>query len=300
MRQKYLLKLFPIFIIFSFLFILSCQNKIKNSNEFLKIKDDLGRELSFNNHPQRIISLAPNLTEILYSINCGDNVVGVTTYCNYPAEVLKKQKVADLVSVNYEVLLSLNPDLVVMTIEGNSKESFDKIVEMGLNVFVSNPRNLKGIVKTINDFAIITGTEEVAKEKINNILSQIDSLKKIRADKNQSALILVSIVPFMTAGENTYLNELLKMAGLNNITAKGPTNYPTLNREEVLVKDPDFILVPDDLIKNPEELLKVYPEWKVLKAYKNNRIKIINADLVQRPSSRIADALKEIVQKISE
>ncbi len=287
------------FVIILSSFFLSCNNKSEVGNGIIRIKDDVGREVVFEKKPQRIVSLAPNLTEILFSIGCGDRIVGVTSYCNYPVEARGKQKVADLVSVNYESLVALNPDVVFLTVEGNPKESFDKITGMGIKVFVSNPRNLDGIIKTIGDFGKITGNDKEAAKESNRILSKIDSLKKkIDPNRKPKALLLVSIAPLMSVGENTYLNEILQMAGCSNISSSAKSNYPILNREEVLAKNPDFIFVPNDLTIDSNELLKVYPEWKIVNAAKNKNIRIIDADIVQRPGSRVAEAVEEILNKI--
>jgi iron complex transport system substrate-binding protein len=288
------------FIIFFFLLFISCGKQTNKQADIIIVKDDIGRDVSFDKKPERIISLAPNLTEILFSIGCGNKIVGVTSYCNYPPEARSIQKVADLLSVNYEALAAANPDVVFVTVEGNPKESFDKITGMGLKVFVSNPRNLKGIIKTMNDFGKITGNENNAAKETNRIISKIDSLKKkIDPNRKPKALLLVSIAPLMSVGQNTYLNEILNLAGYINISSTTVSNYPVLNREEVLTKNPDYIFVPSDLTNNPLEVLKAYPEWKILDAAKKNNIKLINADLVQRPGSRVAEAVEEILNKIS-
>jgi iron complex transport system substrate-binding protein len=289
-----------IFVVTSFFIFLSCGKQANKQAAAIIVKDDIGREISFEKKPERIISLAPNLTEILFSIGCGNKIVGVTSYCNYPPEARSIQKVADLLSVNYEALAAANPDVVFITIEGNPKETFDKITGMGLKVFVSNPRNLNGIIKTLNDFGKITGSEEGAQKETNRILSKIDTLKKrINPNKKPTALLLVSISPLMSVGQNTYLNEVLNLAGFVNISSTTVSNYPVLNREEVLTKNPDYIFVPNDLTSNPLEVLKAYPEWKILDATKKNNIKLINADIVQRPGSRVAEAVEELLNKIS-
>ena len=283
------------FIFFVSVFI-GC-NKENSSNPVLfSIKDDLGREIAFEKFPNRIISLAPNLTEILFSIGAGDKLVGVTNYCNFPPEAVAINKVADLVSVNYEAVVAANPDLVLITVEGNSKESFDKITSMGINVFVSNPRNLDGILKSVKDFGTLTNNTHKADSVSNHISTKIDSLNKSILHKSSpKTLFLVSIAPIISIGENTYLNEVIKLSGGENVCAESQINYPVINREEVLAKMPDYILLPNDLNTTPAEVLKVYPEWKVLSATKNNRIKLFNADLIQRPATRVAEAVEEII-----
>jgi iron complex transport system substrate-binding protein len=289
------LKIFLCFVLLVSVFV-GCNKKDNDKPVVFSIKDDLEREIVFEKIPKKIISLAPNLTEILFAIGSGDMLVGVTNYCNFPTEAKTINKVADLISVNYEALAFANPDLVLMTVEGNSKESFDKITSMGINVFVSNPRNLNGILKSIEDFGTITNNSENATSVINYIYKKIDSLgQSISQQSNPKILFLVSISPLISIGTNTYLNEVIELSGGINICAGNKFNYPVINREEVLAKKPDYILLPDDLITDPTEVLKVYPEWKVLDVAKNNRIKLFNADLVQRPATRVAEAVEEII-----
>jgi len=288
------------FVLFISLFA-SC-NKTHNDKSILfSIKDDIGRELTFEKFPNRIVSLAPNLTEILFSIGAGDNIVGVTNYCDFPPEATTINKVADLVSVNYEALAVANPDLVLMTVEGNSKESFDKLISMGITVFVSNPRNVNGILKSIKDFGTLTNNLQKADSVNNYISTKIDSLQKTISHKNNpKILFLVSIAPIISIGKNTYLNEIIELSGGENICAESKINYPIINREEVLAKNLDYILLPDDLINVPTEILKVYTEWKVLNVAKNNHIKLFNANLLQRPATRVAEAVEEIINITNE
>jgi iron complex transport system substrate-binding protein len=290
------LKKIVCFVLFVSVFFASCNKEGNNKPVLFSITDDIGRELVFEKFPNRIISLAPNLTEILFSVGAGDKIVGVTNYCNFPPEATTINKVADLVSVNYEALAVANPDLVIITVEGNSKESFDKILSMGINVFVSNPRNVNGILKSAKDFGTITNNSQKADSVVNYISMKIDSLHKSVSQKSKlKILFLLSISPLISVGENTYLNNVIELSGGENICVENQINYPVLNREEVLAKKPDYILLPNDLIASPAEVLKVYPEWKVLPAVKNNRIKLFNADLLQRPATRVAEAVEEII-----
>jgi len=293
------LKKFVCFVLFVPIFFANCNNEGKNKSVKFSLEDDLGREIAFDKYPERIVSLAPNLTEILFSIGAGDKLVGVTNYCNFPPEATFIDKVADLVSVNYEALAIANPDLVLLTVEGNSKESFDKILSLGINVFVSNPRNLDGILKSVKDFGTMTNNLQKADSVVDYISVKIDSLhKSVSIVSNKSKpkiLFLLSISPLISVGEDTYLNNVIELAGGYNICAENQINYPVLNREEVLAKKPDYILLPNDLNTNLAEVLKVYPEWKTLPVAKSNRIKFFNADLLQRPATRVAEAVEEII-----
>jgi iron complex transport system substrate-binding protein len=111
-------------------------------------------------------------------------------------------------------------------------------------------------------------------------------------------LLLVSLVPLMSVGKNTFLQEVLELSGGKNITVLSESNYPVINREEVLKQDPDFILVPSDIIAETGKILEIYPEWEITNAFKKNNVYIINADLVQRPGPRIAESVSLIARLI--
>ncbi len=265
----------------------------------IEIYDDLGRKIEFQNPPERIISLAPSITETLFFLGLGDKVVGVTRYCNYPPEAKAKTIVGGVIDINYEVILSLKPDLVIMTVEGNTKESFDKLSNLGLKIFVTNPRNFEGIFKTILDIGKICGVETRAKFLVDSLKTEIEKIKKINTGKRKPKIfVLLSLNPLMTAGRNTFINEIIENAGGLNIGANSKQNYPVFNREEILKVNPDIIILTETKIGR-EELLKLFPEWKHINAIKENKIFKIDPDILLRPSPRVVLATKIIAQLIN-
>ncbi|MEG8947838.1 ABC transporter substrate-binding protein [Rosettibacter firmus] len=282
-------------LFFIILFILCSCNKEEQNNNKIIFKDDIGNTITLNKSPKRIITLAPNLTEIIFDLKLDKYLVGNTLYCNFPEQANKIEKVGDMINFDFEKIISLKPDLIFITVEGNTKEAYNKFNELGLKVFVSNPRNISGIKKTYLDIAKILGAETLA--KIN--ISLRDSLiaKISRAAKNyerKSVMYLVELQPLMLAGKNTFINEYLEICGLENIAKDVNINYPIFNREEILKRNPDIIIIPDDGIITKQKILELYPEWKNLKAINNNKVIFVNRDLFSRPGPRYADAVKEL------
>ena len=132
-----------------------CENKIENSEAANYISDDLYKRLDIEISPKKIVSLAPNLTELLFELGVGNKIIGNTSYCNFPDSAKNIPKVADLLTVNLEIIVALQPDLIFITAEGNSKSEYEKLVNLGFKVFVSNPRDYKGIKKTMLDMGKI-------------------------------------------------------------------------------------------------------------------------------------------------
>ncbi|MCL6100641.1 MAG: ABC transporter substrate-binding protein, partial [Bacteroidetes bacterium] len=118
-----------------FILFFSCTKNKQEKLENFKVKDDLGNSISFSKPPQRIITLAPNLTEMIYDLDLGKNLVGNTTYCDYPAAARNVDKVGDMLTFNFEKIVTLKPDIVFITVEGNTKETYEKFGELGIKNF---------------------------------------------------------------------------------------------------------------------------------------------------------------------
>ncbi len=265
----------------------------------IEIYDDLGRKIEFQNPPERIVSLAPSITETLFFLGLGDKVVGVTRYCNYPPEAQSKTIVGGVIDPNYEVILSLKPDLVIMTVEGNTKESFSKLSEFGLKIFVTNPRNFDGVFKTILDIGRICKVEVRAKFLVDSLKNELKKIKEIHTGKRKpKVFVLLSLNPLMTAGKNTFINEIIENAGGINIGRNSKQNYPIFSREEILKVNPDIIILTESKI-GKDELLNLFPEWKHINAIKENKIFKIDPDILLRPSPRVVLATKIIAQLIN-
>lgn len=287
-------------IITFFLIFFSCQKEIKNPTTIFKIKDEMGYEINLQKIPERIISSAPNLTEIIYKLKLEDKLIGRTSFCNFPEEVKNKSIVGDLLSINIEKALELKADLILLTVEGNTKTSYEKIKSAGINALVTNPRNLDGINNTIRLIAKIFNKNYFADSLINSFNQRLDSLKfksyKTSADKQQTCMFLISTAPLMLVGGNTFINEIIEKSGFINIAAKSKIPYPQYSREEILKLNPEFIIIPSVKKVQKEDLLKIYQEWKILKAIKNDNIIVVNPDLFLRPGPRYIDAIEYLSQ----
>ena len=280
-------------LLFFFILFFSCtkKNERKNSESFA-VKDDLGNSISFSKPPQRIITLAPNLTEMIYDLGLGKNLVGNTTYCDYPAAARNVDKVGDMLTFNFEKIVTLKPDIVFITVEGNTKETYEKFGELGIKIFVSNPRNFTGIKKTYLDLGKIFGIEEKAKRKVaawDSLVTKLSTESKNYPEA--SAMFLIDTKPVMIAGKNTFINEYLEICGLKNIAADSPLNYPMFSREEILRRNPDYIIYPTGSNEDFLSVLKIYPEWKNLNAVKNHHVLFVDRNLFTRPGPRFVQAV---------
>jgi iron complex transport system substrate-binding protein len=256
--------------------------------------DDLGRTVRLARPAQRIISLAPSLTETLFAIGAGDAVAGVTSYCTYPKEATQKPQVGGMINPSLEAIVALKPDLIVLSMEGNVREDFDRLTTLGASVFVSNPRSLADIQKSVRQLGALSGRSTHAARLAAELAAVEAEIVRDVSGPRVRTLLIVSIRPLIVAGGHTFLNELLETGGAINLAARFPSAYPTLSREAVVNEDPDLMLVTSDVVSDTRLLLEEFPEWKVLTAARRNRIYRIDADLVSRPGPRAVEALRVI------
>jgi len=260
--------------------------------------DDLGRTVRLARPAQRIVSLAPSLTETLFAIGAGDAVAGVTSYCTYPEEATQKPQVGGMINPSLEAIVALTPDLIVLSMEGNVREDFDRLTALGAAVFVSNPRSLADIRKSIGQLGTLAGRSADASRLAAELAAaEADVVRGVSGPKVRT-LLIVSIRPLIVAGGHTFLNELLETAGATNLAARFPATYPTLSREAVVSEDPDLLLVTSEVIADARLLFDEFPEWTSLKAAQRSRIYRIDADLVSRPGPRSVEALRTIARLV--
>ena len=263
-------------------------------------KDALGRVITLETAPKRIVPLAPSLTEILYYLGLGDSVVGVTDFSYYPPKALQKPTVGSYTNLNIEKIISLSPDLAIGTKDGNTQGDVDLLGQARIPVFIVNPRDIRRVISTIAEIGNLCGVIE----KGNKAVDDLDKrLKTVRAAVEGSARPLVflqiNLKPIMTVNKNTLHNDLINMAGGVNMTADEPITYPRISIEEVISKKPDIILISSmERGGEFEEARKAWMKWSSIPAVKNNRVYLIDSDLIDRPSQRIIDGLEAMARLI--
>lgn len=230
---------------------------------------------------QRIVSLKPNITEILFSLGLGEEVVGVTTYCNYPKEAKKIDKVADYVHVDVEKIITLHPTVVLGSEENSQKKEIEFLKSRGIDVKVYPFYNLavtKASIVGMADYFGISGKGHLIVEEMNEALGRL----KGRGEKNggKKVLVIVGVKPFVVAGGNNIINDLLLIMGAENLAGKSRLKYPVYGLEQLISASPDIIV---DISMGSEEgkkgeSLELYRRFSSIPAVKNNRIYFLNMD----------------------
>lgn len=261
----------------------------------LSVSDDLGHVVTLEQNPQRIVSLAPNITEILFALGADSTVIGVTDYCDYPPGARSKPHVGGMLNPNLERIIELRPDLVLMSGSGNIKSDYEKLTSSGVTVFVTYPRTVENVFASITTIGALTGRKIAADSIVRSLRRQQEELASIaRGQPKLSVLMLLSLNPIVAIGPGTFVNELLMLANAENVAREATMAYPVLSREEILRSQPDVLIATNDIVHSTDDILKAYPEWKRLKAVQKRRVALVDASLVSRPGPRLIDGLRSL------
>jgi iron complex transport system substrate-binding protein len=274
------------------LFVTGLSQRSYPQRERLTITDDLGRHVTVQRPLSRIISLAPNITEIVYILNADSILAGVTDYCDYPPQAKLKPHMGGMINPNIETIVGTHPDMVLMSVEGNSRLDFEKLEKLSIPVFATNPRNFEGVMKSILDIGKITGISRRSESIVAELQSRRDSIAGIyRESPHPRVLIIFSLTPLIVAGSNSFVHELISDAGGINLGATGKGSYPIFSREEILNLQPDEIILTSDIAVSVDILLQQFPEWRTLNAVRRGAVSSIDASLISRPGPRVVEGL---------
>lgn len=240
---------------------------------------------------QRYISCIPSLTEILYGLGLEEQVVGVTSYCNFPPEAQKKEKVGG-VTMNLEKIISLKPDLLFL-LEDAQKRDIEKLRKFHLPLFVINPRSVPEVAESIKKIGAVTGREEAAECLLKIMRERIAEVsQKVKDKPKKKVFIVVGYRPLVTVGRENFINDIINLAGGENISAISKSPYPQFSFEELIKNDPEALIILEGLI--PWEELKSDPRWKSLSAVRKNMVLFIDPDMISRPTPRLVGAIERI------
>ena len=263
-------------------------------------EDTLGREITVAEPPKRIVSLAPNITEILYALGIGHRVVGVTIYSDYPDEAKQKPKVGTYVNLNIEKIVSLRPDLIIGTYGGNPKATVFRLEELGFPVYVTRTETVAQMLTMIEHIGAITFTSEKAGVLANTLRARIDAVTSKVGDAQHPLVFLeINAKPLITTGSGSFQHEIIRLAGGRNLAGDSPARYPQYSLEEVVKNGPDVILISTmDRSGLFEQHKAQWMRWENVPAVRDERIYFIDSDLVDRASPRIVDGLEEMARLI--
>lgn len=284
------------------IFIFSCtRSGFDKSGIKLKITDEIGRVVEVNPEISRIVSMAPSITEILYALDLGDSIVGVTDFCDYPEDAKKKEKIGGFVNPDIEKIVQLRPDIVFATYDGTKREDVERLSYLGIAVYVIQSKCVDDILVSISDIGKVTGRIVKAEGLIEQMRQRVDSITNFIGKRKNSPKVLVvfSADPLISASKGTFADDLIRMAGGLNIVGDQKVKYPRIDMELVLSRLPEAIVMSSMNSEEPDDNLKSFwNEWNDIPAVKNRRVFVIETDLMTLPGPRIVEGYEKFARII--
>lgn len=278
-----------------FLFSVLCFFLLLSSASGLEVTDDTGRTVTLSSPAARVISLTPANTEIVFALGAGESLVGVTTYCDYPEEAKKKEKIGSITEVDLEAIVRLEPDLVLAG-SLTPPEVVERLTQLGYPVFVLDAKSIAQVIEDIRKVALLLGKEKEGEALVKAMERNVREIQARVSGLSEEAKPRVFHViwhdPLWTAGKDTFIHEFITLAGGKNV-AEDLSGYVTLDLEELLRRNPDIITVVSAHGENlPYNFIVSDTRLRVLQAVQQGRVFVVDSDIVSRPGPRVTQALR--------
>ncbi|NMC78991.1 MAG: cobalamin-binding protein [Chloroflexi bacterium] len=261
------------------------------------VVDGLGRSLSLNLPAQKIVSLSPSNTEILFALGAGSHVIGRDSFSDYPAEATAVPVVGGSMNkYNMEEIVTLQPDLVLAA-EINTPEQIKSLEEVGLNVYyLNNPSDLDGLYANLQKVGQLVGREEEAEQLVASSQQRVAALEEALKNVDSRTRVFYELDGSDPAkpwapGPGAFITTLIDMAGGESVSTGLQSEWAQISQEELLLQDPEIILLGDAAYGVSPEQVAARPGWNTLQAVKNQRVYPFDDNLVSRPGPRLVDGL---------
>ena len=281
-----------------------CGNQAATPARPVQFTDDLGRQVSVEKVPERIVSISPACTEILFALGLGDKVVGVTSYCNYPEEATTKPQIGDFTNPSVEAIVAASPDLVLAT-GGLQSEMLDRMESLGLAVYAVNPTTFADTVAGIRKIGQLTGAqakgEEIASDMEKRAAVITGAVDKERKEGKVAPRVFFEIFyenGVWTAGNGSIISDLIKTGGGINLGDAESSDYYQFSVERLMAENPDVYFVGSGSMSNPGDITS-RPGWDRMNAVRNGRVYVLQDDLIYRTGPRLIDGLESIYAALS-
>jgi len=270
--------------------------------------DAMQRQVTVPRPLKRVVSMAPNVTEMLFAIGLDDEIIGVTDFCDYPDAAREKPKIGGYYNPSIEMILSLAPDLIIATPDGYSKERIERLDQSGISVFLVNPQKIDEVLETMLTLGRITGKDDVARRVVEDLRARVEAVREkvssIPVEKRPKVFYEIGHDPLITAGPGNFVDSLISAAGGINIAGDAPTDWPRYSIEAVIMKAPDVIITAPHVASGEDTTTdadtSVWQKYKTIPAARNGRIYPVNPNILLRSGPRIVDGLEELHRLFAE
>ncbi len=263
-----------------------------------RVTDLLGRQVAVPANPARIIALAPSVTEIMFALGSEEKLAGVTQFSDFPEPANALPKVGSYVHLDLEKIVSLNPDLCLAVKDGNPKHVIERLESLGIPVFAVNPTNLESVMETLLTIGGLINAEKQAAEVVGGMRARVAAVSSALGPVRTRPRVFfqIGIDPIVSAGAETFIDELISMAGGTNLAAAS-TSYPRFSREQVLNLAPDVIIITSMARHAVFEEVKAYwQQWPGMPAVRHDRIYLQESNIYDRPTPRLVSGLETLAR----
>lgn len=265
------------------------------------VTDDRGEELEFEQAPETIVSLIPSNTEIVFALDSGDQLVGVTDYDNYPEAAQDIERVSDSVEFNAEKIIQLDPDVVLAYSTGEAPPALSQLEDADIPVFViESATSFDEVYGDIEQIASVLAKEEKGAEVIEGIQTQIEDVQERLAAVEEQKEVYVEISPspeIYTTGKSTFMQEILDHAQVTN-AFEDLEGWPSISEEEVITRDPEVILTTVSYVEDAVGDIEARDSWSAVEAIENDEVHFIDSDITSRPGPRIGEAVQLVAETV--
>ena len=248
--------------------------------------------------PRRIVSLAPSITETVFALGFGNRLVGVTSHCNYPAEAKRLPKIGDFMSPSLEVIAAKQPDLVIGVAGATDPARAREIERLGIKITLVSVSSVSEILSSFKHIAALLGDPDAGATLVEKITAQFDKVKRrIAPAPRRSTLLAVGLRPLVAVGGKNFLDELITLAGGENIAGNASQPWLNLPDEYVVAKAPQ-VIIQAGMGSDASRPTRQWSDLKSIPAVKERRVYTYNSDKILRPGPRIGEGLEEIARLI--
>ncbi len=262
------------------------------------ITDQVGRKISLAGDPQRVVALAPSITEIIFALGREDRLKGVTMFSDYPAAATRLPRVGSYVHLDVEKIVALEPDVCIAVKDGNPLESIKQLEGLGIDVYAVHPTDLGSVMETTLEIGRLLNATERAQALVRDMSSRIERVKaRVAQTTNRPRVFFqIGLAPIVAVGTRTHIHELIKTAGGENLS-QGPAAYPRFSWEQILALGPEVVIVTSMArVKAFDKVEAQWNTWSSLPAVRDNRVHVVDSNIFDRPTPRMVEGLELLVQ----
>lgn len=265
----------------------------------LTTTDQTGRRLVLPAPPARIISLVPSVTEILFAIGAQDRLVGVTDFCDYPAEARRKPSVGGMLAPSLETMVALKPDLVVATTSGNRHETFDQLARLKIPVYVVNPITVEDVLDLLSRLGRLADRGEAADRAVAALRERIQAVSaRVAGRPRPRVLYVLWPDPLIVPAHDALVSELIALAGGDSVTADGGQGYPRYSMEAALARNPEVIILASHGSERSPLVRSKWERFSQVPAVAAGRLHTMDGNLMHRYGPRMVDGLEKLARLV--